>query len=169
MRALTLTALIAGSLLATSTVAQETILRVPDSGEVPGAGISEINGRTSGLVSTTPSRLTRSRNEMNRGRNPSWAANPTPSQLRAETERALRNGGLHCTIAELDMVSQLRDGTPVVEVACVENGGLVIANSNPIQVNDCFDLADGTGAVGPCRLPKNVALVAANPDLQRRN
>lgn len=160
MRALTVTALLAASLLATSTIAQE-IQRIPDSGEVAGAGISDINGRTSGLVSTTPTRLSRSRAEMNRGRNPSWLTNPTPTQLRNQTERALRDGGLHCTIADVNMVSQLHDGTPVVEVACVENGGLIIANSNPIRIADCFDLADGNGALPPCSLPKNVAMVAA--------
>jgi hypothetical protein len=48
-----------------------------------------------------------------------------------------------------------------VEVACEEDGGLVIANSLPIQATDCFDLADGNGVIGPCRLPKNVAMIEA--------
>lgn len=162
MRALTLTTVLVAALATTSAVAQESGQGVwPAINWDSGSGISEIGGRTTGLVATTPSRLDRSRREMNRGRNPSWQANPTPALLRRATENALRDGGFRCTIAELDMVSQLRDGTPVVEVACEENGGLVIANSNPIQATDCFDLADGQGALGPCRLPKNVAMIAA--------
>lgn len=170
MRALTLTALLAASLLSTSAIAQESGQGVwPSPNPDSGSGLSEMNGRTSGLVATTPSRLERSRLEMNRGRNPSWAANPTPTQLRSQAERALRDGGFRCTIADLDMVSQMRDGTPVVEVACVENGGVVIANTRPIQVVDCFDLADGNGVLGACRLPKNVAMVAGGLAQDARN
>jgi len=168
MRALTVTAAVAATFLfASSAMAQDSFSPKGTWGEPnwdSGSGISEINNRTSGLVSTTPSRLPRSREEMNHGRNPGWIANPTPSQLRGQTERALRDGGFRCTIAELDMVAQLTDGTPVVEVACEEAAGLVIANSYPIQFNDCLDLADGSGAVGPCRLPRNVAMLAASED-----
>lgn len=161
MRALTMIAL-AASLASAPALAQESGQGVwPINNPDSGSGLSEINGRTGNLLATTPSRLERSRREMNRGRESVWAANPTPTQIRASTERALRNGGFHCTIAELNMVSQLRDGTPVVEVACEENGGLVIANSSPIQATDCFDLASGNGVLEPCRLPKNVAMVAA--------
>ena len=170
MRALTLIAVLTASLASAPALAQESGQGVwPSPNPDSGSGLSEINGRTSGLVATTPSRLSRSRAEMNHGRNPSWTANPTPTQLRSDAERALRDGGFHCTIAQLDMVSQLRDGTPVVEVACVENGGLVIANSRPIRVADCFDLVDGDGELGPCRLPKNVAMVTAGTDQSARN
>ena len=164
MRALTLLAFATASLAAAPAFAQTPPFSVHNPND-SGSGLSEINGRTGDILATTPSRMQRSRGEMNRGRESIWAANPTPTQIRNSTQRALRDGGLHCTIADLTMVDQLRDGTPLVEVACVENGGLVIANSYPIRATDCFDLADGKGPVGPCRLPKNVAMVAAGRDI----
>lgn len=160
MRVLILPVMFAGLLVSAPALAQTPPFSVHNIYDT-GSGLSEINGRTGDILATTPSRMPRSRREMNRGREAIWAANPTPTQIRNSTQRALRDGGLHCTIAELDMVGQLLDGTPLVEVACEEDGGLVIANSLPIQATDCFDLADGAGVIGPCRLPKNVAMIEA--------
>jgi hypothetical protein len=109
------------------------------------------------VLATTPSRIPSSRREMNRGREQVWSINPTPSQIETFAERALRRGGFQCSIMEAKLVSLFADGTPIVEVACEEDGGLVIADTDPIQFSDCFDLIGATGAIGPCRIPRNVA------------
>ncbi|HZV85818.1 MAG TPA: hypothetical protein VFF48_12605 [Brevundimonas sp.] len=126
------------------------------------ATISAIDGRTSGILATTPTRIASSRREMNRGRETRWAMNATPSQLRTFAERSLRRGGFHCTVAEVKLVAQLLDETPIVEVACQEDGGVIIADSDPVQFSDCLDLVNATGPIGPCRIPRNVALVNAS-------
>lgn len=154
MRALILPTLAAGLLVSAPALAQTPPFSVHNVYDT-GSGLSEINGRTGDILATSPSRLERSRREMNRGRESIWAANPTPTQIRNSTQRALRNGGIQCTIADLGMVAQLVDGTPMVEVACEEDAGLVIANSLPIRVADCYDLARGEGPLPPCSLPLN--------------
>lgn len=163
MRALTLIAMATASLTSAPALAQEG--GNPRGGPIGGSGdtgnaVLGFDTRSSAILATSPSRMPRSRREMNRGLEATWASNPTPTQIRSATERAILRGGLHCTIADLTMVAQLRDGTPLVEVACEEDGGLVIADSTPIRVADCFDLASGDAALEPCRLPQNVARVA---------
>jgi hypothetical protein len=121
-----------------------------------------------GVVATTPSRMERSRREMNRGREQIWDPNMSASQTRTYAERALRRAGFECEVADAVLVAQTRDGTPLVEVDCAEGGGLVIADTEPMMATDCLDLApgvgmetNGTGRVEACRLPANVASVAA--------
>jgi len=121
-----------------------------------------------GVTATTPSRMDRSRREMNRGREQIWDPNMSASQTRTYAERALRRGGFDCEVADAVLVAQTRDGTPRVEVDCAEGGGLVIADTEPMMATDCLDLApgvgmetNGTGRVEACRLPANVASVAA--------
>jgi hypothetical protein len=120
-----------------------------------------IDGSTLGILATTPSRMRGSSREMNRGRSMNWAANPTPSQLRSGAERALERGALQCTIVDVDLVAQMLDQTPIIEVACEEGAGVVIMDSDPIQFSHCQDLVGSTGVIGPCRIPRNVALVTA--------
>jgi hypothetical protein len=121
-----------------------------------------------GVTATTPSRMDRSRREMNRGREQIWDPNMSASQTRTYAERALRRGGFDCEVADAVLLAQARDGTPLVEVDCAQGGGLVIADTEPMMATDCLDLApgvgmetSGTGRVEACRLPANVASVAA--------
>jgi hypothetical protein len=121
-----------------------------------------------GLMATTPSRMDRSRREMNRGREQVWDPNMSASQTRSYAQRALRRGGFDCEVADAVLVAQARDGTPLVEVDCAQGGGLVIADTEPMMATDCLDLVPGagmetnsTGPVEACRLPGNVASVAA--------
>ena len=121
-----------------------------------------------GVTATTPSRMDRSRREMNRGREQIWDPNMSASQTRTYAERALRRGGFDCEVADAVLLAQARDGTPLVEVDCAQGGGLVIADTEPMMATDCLDLApgvgmetNGTGRVEACRLPANVASVAA--------
>ncbi|HEX8661530.1 MAG TPA: hypothetical protein VF686_06660 [Brevundimonas sp.] len=163
MRTFTMIAVCAASLIAMPALAQQGAgVNVWHEGNLnDGSGVTAMGPNSGGLLATTPSRISSSRREMNRGRESNWARRPTPAQLRRSTELAIERGGLHCTIAEMDMVGQLTDGTPLVEVACQENGGVVIANSTPVQATDCFDLVGSTGVLAPCRIPANIALVEA--------
>ena len=120
-----------------------------------------IDGSTLGILATTPSRMGGSRREMNRGRSMNWAANPTPTQVRRGAERALERGGLQCTIVDVDLVAQMLDQTPIIEVACEEGAGLVVVDSDPIQFSHCQDLVGSTDVIGPCRIRRNVELVTA--------
>ena len=127
-----------------------------------------------GIVATTPSRIDRSRRELNRGRTQVWRTNMTPTQLRSYAEGALRRGGFQCVVHEALMVAQTSDGTPLVEVDCAEGGGLIIADTNPLQATDCLDLSPATGMaaangsrINACRLPGNVASVAAEAQSAR--
>jgi hypothetical protein len=135
---------------------------IAGSGSNPDQAGRPLDASTMGILATTPSRIASSRREMNRGRPTTWASRPTPSQLHTFAERSLRRGGFQCTIAEVALVGEFTDNTLIVEVACQENGGLVIADSDPVQFSDCLDLVNTTGAIGPCRIPKNVALVSAS-------
>lgn len=169
MRTFTFAAIAASTLFATATLAQD--LFEPRVGVMPGvykegnpeagSGISAINGMTSGVLASTPSRMERSRRTMNTGRSMAWGHRPTPMQLRRQASNAIARGGLNCTIRDLDLVAQLADGTPLIEVAC-EEGGVVLANSTPVQATDCLDLIEGRGNLGPCRIASNVAMVEAS-------
>lgn len=128
-----------------------------------------------GIVATTPSRIEGSRREMNRGRDQVWRANMTPSQLHSYAQHALGRGGFVCSIAETALVGQTRDGAPIVEVDCADGGGLIIADTDPIVATDCLDLSPETAVIGrersrveSCRLPANIASVAAERDAERR-
>ncbi len=141
----------------------------------PGAGPAAAQDRPNasspgqfGVSATTPSRMERSRREMNRGREQIWAANMTPTQTRTYAERAVSRGGFACEIADAVIVAQARDGAPLVEIDCVEGGGLIIADTEPMMATDCLDLGPGAGLqtidaghIEACRLPANVASVAA--------
>ena len=97
-----------------------------------------------GAVAETPSRIAGSREEMNQGRN--TAIGPSVQQQAA-------------------VVGRTHDGGPLIEIDCVEGGGVIIAGSDPLQVTDCLDLAPDTGQAGrrqrivtACTLPGNLGL-----------
>ena len=115
-----------------------------------------------GVTAETPSRIAGSREEMNRGRNAPAEAASAP-QAAALVARA----GLVCRVAEAAVIGRARDGGALVEIDCVQGGGVIIADSDPIQVTDCLDLAADAGQAGrrqrvvsACRLPGNAALAA---------
>lgn len=121
-----------------------------------------------GINATTPSRIGASRREMNRGRAAAWRANMTPTMARNYAEQAIARAGFRCEVGESVVLGQTRDGAPLVEVDCLNGGGLVIADSNPIVASDCLDLSPNEAVVGrasirieSCRLPANVAAVNA--------
>lgn len=131
-------------------------------GTTPGSSELFNSPGVTGLVATTPSRIGSSRREMNRGRQAVWNPNMTPSQIQTYAERAVERAGFRCTVADSAFRAQLADGTPVVEVHCRGAGGLVIADSEPIQATDCLDLPqaglpDQGDRIDACRLPGNVA------------
>ena len=113
-----------------------------------------------GVTAETPSRISGSREEMNRGRN--TAIGPSVQEQAAD---AVARAGLVCAVAEAAFIGRTRDGGPLIEIDCVEGGGVIIADSDPLQVTDCLDLAPDTGQAGrhqrvvtTCRLPGNAGL-----------
>ena len=117
-----------------------------------------------GVTAGTPSRIAGSREEMNRGRNA--PADPPAAPRAADL---VARAGLVCTVAEAAVVGRARDGGALVEIDCIEGGGVIIADSDPIQVTDCLDLAPDDGQAGRrqrvisgCVLPGNASLAALN-------
>lgn len=113
-----------------------------------------------GVTAETPSRMTGSREAMNRGRN--TAIGPSVQEQAAD---AVARAGLICAVAEAAVIGRTRDGGPLIEIDCVEGGGVIIADSDPLQVTDCLDLAPDAGQAGrrqrivtTCTLPGNLGL-----------
>lgn len=115
-----------------------------------------------GVAAGTPSRINSSREEMNRGRNA-----PVGPSVEDQAADAVSRAGLVCAIAKAAVIGRTRDGGPLIEIDCVEGGGVIIADTDPLQVTDCLDLAPDAGQAGrrqrivtACRLPGNVGLVS---------
>lgn len=149
---------VAFAIAAGPALAQEAV----NPGSQPGSSEMFNNPGITGLVSTTPSRIRSSRREMNRGREAVWHPNMTPSQIQTYAERVVRRAGYRCTVIDSAFRAQLSDGSPVVEVHCQGAGGLVLADTDPIQATDCLDLPNAGlvvqgDLIDSCRLPGNVA------------
>jgi hypothetical protein len=117
-----------------------------------------------GVTAETPSRIPSSREEMNYGRNQPPAPRST-APARELATAAVARAGLVCAVAEAAVVGRTRDGGDLIEIDCVEGGGVIIADTDPIQVVDCLDLAPDEGQAGrrervitACRLPGNAGL-----------
>lgn len=135
-------------------------LALPQSAREP-EGLRIYSPGQFGVTAVTPSRIPGSREEMNRGRNTA----PGPS-VQDQAADAITRAGLICSVAEAAIIGRARDGGPLIEIDCVEGGGVIIADSDPLQVTDCLDLAPDTGQAGrrqrvvsACRLPGNQGLV----------
>jgi hypothetical protein len=117
-------------------------------------------------VAITPSRLERSREEMNRDRNPA-SSSPSPAAVRERARTVVARAGLVCTVVDAGIVGRARQGEPLIEIDCAEGGGVIAVDSDPIQITNCLDLAPDTGQAGQrqrvvtsCQLPGNAGLVA---------
>ena len=117
-----------------------------------------------GVTAETPSRIPSSREAMNHGRNQPPAPRPTATARELATA-AVARAGLICAVAEAAVIGRTRDGGPLIEIDCVEGGGVIIADADPVQVVDCLDLAPDEGQAGrrqrvitACRLPGNAGL-----------
>ncbi|WP_324776502.1 hypothetical protein [Brevundimonas sp.] len=154
-------AVAAAALVATSASAQ-----TPGSG--PGYSGREVLGSPSdiGIMATTPSRIPSSRREMNRNRPAPFQVRMSPREARRYARDLVARAELQCDVSAAELVAYTVDNIPLIEVDCAE-GGLVIADSLPIQATDCFDLptpeqqAQEGGFILSCRLPGNVARAAA--------
>jgi len=134
-------------------------LALPQSAREP-EGLRIYSPAQFGEVAETPSRIAGSRAEMNRDRNTAAGAS-----VQDQAIDAVARAGLVCTVAEAAVIGRTRDGGPLIEIDCVEGGGVIITDSNPLQVTDCLDLAPDTGQAGrrqrivaACRLPGNAGL-----------
>jgi hypothetical protein len=134
-------------------------LALPQSAQEP-EGLRIYSPVQFGVTAETPSRMAGSRAEMNRGRNA-----PITVPVREQAAEAVARAGLICSVAEAAVVGRARDGGPLIEIDCVEGGGVIIADSDPLQVVDCLDLAPDSGQAGrrqriitACVLPGNAGL-----------
>ncbi|MCS6624442.1 hypothetical protein N0B44_16100 [Roseibacterium beibuensis] len=134
----------------------------------PGGSGYEALGNPSdvNILATTPSRLRGSRREMNRGRHNLFEVRMSPRETRVYAGDLLERAEIDCDVADAMVVARTTTNMPVVEVDCIQGGGLVVADTLPIQATDCLDLwpAEGSGEpelLQACRLPGNVASVAA--------
>ncbi|WP_298098092.1 hypothetical protein [Brevundimonas sp.] len=134
-------------------------LALPQSAPEP-EGLRIYSPAQFGVTAETPSRMPDSREEMNRGRNS--AIGPSVQEQAAD---AVVRAGLVCAVAEAAVIGRTRDGGPLIEIDCVEGGGVIIADTDPLRVVDCLDLAPDTGQggrrqriVSACTLPGNAGL-----------
>ena len=134
-------------------------LALPQSAREP-EGLRIYSPAQFGEVAETPSRIPGSRDEMNRGRNTA-----VTSSVQDQAADAVARAGLVCAVAEAAVIGRTRDGGSLIEIDCVEGGGVIIADSDPLQVTDCLDLAPDTGQAGrrqrivtACTLPGNAGL-----------
>ena len=154
------------ALVATPAAAQVLNSGVPMG---PGGSGTEVLGNPSdaGIVSTTPSRIANSRREMNRGRGTPFEVRMSPRQVRRHARELVGRADILCDVAEAEIVAYTEDNIPLMEIDCTEGGGIVIADTLPIQAMDCLDLAmpeeqaTQAGYALTCRLPGNVAVVNA--------
>ncbi|HYC75228.1 hypothetical protein [Brevundimonas sp.] len=157
--------------LAVAVVATPAAAQVISSGVPmgPGGSGTEVLGNPSdaGIMSTTPSRIASSRREMNRGRETSFQVRMSPRQARLHARELVGRADIMCDVAEAEIVAYTEDNIPLMEIDCAVGGGLVIADTLPIQAMDCLDLAmpedqaEQGGYMLTCRLPGNVAVVNA--------
>ena len=126
-----------------------------------------------GLDATTPSRIASSRREMNRGRrggDRGFREDMNRSETFQYAERVIRRAGFVCEVLDAAVVARSNAFAPFVEVNCNEGGGLVVADTSPLQWVDCLDIpAEGyevthNNRLGRCQLPGNVAAVAPQND-----
>lgn len=138
-------------------------LALPQSAREP-EGLRIYSPAQFGEVAGTPSRIAGSREEMNLGRDTAIT-----SSVQDQAADAVARAGLVCAVADAAVIGRTRDGGSLIEIDCVEGGGVIIADSDPLQVTDCLDLAPDTGQAGrrqrivtACQLPGNAGLSANN-------
>lgn len=149
----------AGVVLASPAAAQE--------GNIGDPGDSTIHAPGDiGAVAMTPSRLERSRIEMNRGRPPLGAsASLGRSAALGRAASLVARAGLVCEVIDAAVVGRSRTGEAVIEIDCARGGGVIAVEGDPVQVTDCLDLAPDTGqggrgrrVIAGCVLPGNTGL-----------
>ena len=122
-----------------------------------------------GLNSTTPSRIESSRREMNRGLrggDRGFRRDMSQSETVEYAERVIRRAGFVCDVVDAAVAVRSNAYAPFVEVYCDQGGGLVVADTSPLQWVDCLDIPEAgyqiehNNILGRCQLPGNVASVA---------
>jgi hypothetical protein len=140
-------------------------LAAPQSAQREPEGIRIYSPGQFGVTAETPSRMAASRAAMNEGRNEPEAPRRNTAAVREQADAAVARAGLICTVVEAAVIGRARDGGPLIEIDCVEGGGVIIVDSDPLQVVDCLDLAPDTGqsrrrqrVISACSLPGNAGL-----------
>lgn len=150
-------------LLVLATAAGPVMAQTPTPYRQP-EGVRIFSPAEFGVTAETPSRIPSSREAMNYGRNRRGTPQPTPA-ARDLAAAVVARAGLVCSIAEAAVVGRTRDGGDLIEIDCVEGGGVIVADTDPVQVVDCLDLAPDEGQAGrrqrvitACQLPGNAGL-----------
>lgn len=172
MRFIALSAIGLAALMAAPTAAQVAGSGLPAS---PGGSGTEVirSPSDAGILATTPSRIPSSRREMNRGRATPFEVRMSPREARRHARDLISRAEIDCDVAEAEIVAYTEEYIPLMEIDCADAGGLVIADTLPIQATDCLDLGlPEEVPVGrrfnlSCRLPGNVAMVTAAYQAER--
>ena len=134
-----------------------------------GGGGIDLNPGRIGVDATTPSRIDASRREMNRGRrggDRGFRQDMMRGEVLDYANRVVRRAGFICTVLDAQVVARSNAQAPIVEVDCQEGGGMILADTRPIQATDCLDVPEEGIEIGyhhgtaVCSLPGNVASVA---------
>ena len=158
--------------VAFSLAAVLALTAAPASAQTPGMGpgfsTSEIltNPHDAAAMAATPTRIRSSRREMNRGRRSPTEVHMSARQARQHARDLIQRAEIQCEVAEAMLIAVTEGNIPVVEVDCADSGGLVIADTLPIQATDCLDfgMSDPSANDEPfltCQLPGNVAMLNA--------
>ena len=118
MKLIALSIVALAALAATPAAAQVSSGR---SDEGPGNSRRDVLGFPSdvGILASTPSRIPRSRREMNRGRASPFELRMSPREARNYADDLIERAALRCEVAEALLVARTGDNIPVVEVDCV--------------------------------------------------
>lgn len=150
------------------TAAPASAQLAPTPGMGPGFSTSEVltNPHDAAVMATTPTRIRSSRREMNRGRRSPTEVHMSARQARQHARDLIQRAEIQCDVAEAMLIAVTEGNIPVVEVDCANSGGLVIADTQPIQATDCLDfgMSDPFANDEPfltCQLPGNVAMLNA--------
>lgn len=125
------------------------------------------NPHTIGAVAETPSRMERSRAQMNAGRERRRNMDELPEDLAvimAETQVLMERSGQPCEVTDAMVVGRGARNRPVYEAVCSDGMGYVVADNAYPEPIECGALAEGTGhrdrlpdgvVVNECALPGN--------------
>lgn len=133
-------------------------------------------GSTSGI----PTRMDRSRREMNRGRPDTAIMDSLPEEPAAiidAAQTALNRARKRCRVVEAVVLGRDTDNAPVFEAACERGPGYLVVAGTPPRAVECAEAAEGTGhrdrdpdadVVNECQLAGNGMTLERIADYARR-
>lgn len=120
-----------------------------------------------GSTAGVPSRMNRSRREMNRGRPDTAIMDDLPeepAEIRDHAQTALNRAQKRCRVVDAVVLGRDPDNAPVFEAACEQGPGYLVVAGTPPRAVECAEAAQGTGhrdrdtdadVINECQLPGN--------------